>query len=544
MASEEASPVPHRDILAVLRLRKWSILCIAALTFAAGLFLSLRQTPVYEASTKILVKPFSSPLQSGSSILVDMPTEVQIVSSDQVLTLAVQKMSTTTSVPEAHGHLSVDNAASTNVLIIGYSNAVPLLAQQGAAAVGSAYLEYKTSQFRESVQTLEGPYLEEIDRITTKLTALNAKIQRSGGSATAAQQAQQVQLNTQLAVARSQLVPIEAIPLDPGDIIQVPALPQSPTSPKVAVNAAMALFVGVALGIGFAFLRDWFDDRVRSQEELEARAGAPVLALVPRAKGRRKRDQAMLVTRDAPSGPLAEAFRLLRTGLLFAATQHGCRTVLITSPSPGDGKSTISANLGVMLADAGKNVILVSADLRKPRLHRFFGVRDKPGLVDVLSHAVSAQVALTDSGIERLRLLPSGAMTSLHAELLASDAMGQLLRHRRLRIDRHTTCARGFRRTRPCSSYRLSGPRGRRSLVERRRSHAGQAAAGPGGREPLGLCAERVQPEEGGKPTVFLQVLLPVHPRAPRGRFERASPALRGNGEVSPRAEAGLNDEP
>ncbi|MGH2674907.1 MAG: polysaccharide biosynthesis tyrosine autokinase, partial [Actinomycetota bacterium] len=205
-------------------------------------------------------------------------------------------------------------------------------------------------------------------------------------------------------------------------------LPSSPASPNYLLNAALALFVGLALGVGLAFLRERLDDRLRGRDDLEARSGAPVFAVVPRVGGWKKRSESRLVTLTEPRSAPTEAYRTLRTGLLFAASQRDMRTVLITSPQVEEGKSTTAANLSVVLAQAGKRVILIDADLRKPRLHRFFQAPNEVGLTSVLSGQVQPHDGLAQPQVPNLRVLTSGPVPGNPAELLSSDQMGSLVK--------------------------------------------------------------------------------------------------------------------
>lgn len=141
----------------------------------------------------------------------------------------------------------------------------------------------------------------------------------------------------------------------------------------------------------------------------------------------RQYDNYALVTRDDPKSPAAEAYRTLRTNLQFAALDRPLRTLLITSAGPGEGKTTVAANLGVALAQSGKKVVVVGGDLRKPTLHQAFGLRNAAGLTSVLTGNVTWQDALQPSGVEGLSILPSGPIPPNPAELLASARMQEVL---------------------------------------------------------------------------------------------------------------------
>ena len=159
------------------------------------------------------------------------------------------------------------------------------------------------------------------------------------------------------------------------------------TQPKTTRNAILGVVLGLVLGLGLAFLRESLDTRVRSAEEIGERLGRiPLLARVA-APPKRFAAKNRLVMVDEPYGPHAEPFRILRTNLDFACLGREIRSVMITSAVEEEGKSTTVANLAVALARSGKRVVLVDLDLRRPFLHRFFGL-EGPGVTQIaLGHA-------------------------------------------------------------------------------------------------------------------------------------------------------------
>jgi capsular exopolysaccharide synthesis family protein len=199
---------------------------------------------------------------------------------------------------------------------------------------------------------------------------------------------------------------------------------------------ALGFVAGLVLGVGFAFVRERMDDRIHGRAQLEAAVGAPVLAVVPQVPGWRKRAQTKLVTTSASGSPAAEAYRSLRTNLQFISRDGTVRVISVTSPHAGEGKTTTVANIATTLALTGKRVMALSADLRKPRLHRFFGLDNERGLSSVLAgQAQLAEVARRVEGLDSLRIVTSGPVPPNPAELLSSDAMESLLTQLRSMAD-------------------------------------------------------------------------------------------------------------
>lgn len=193
--------------------------------------------------------------------------------------------------------------------------------------------------------------------------------------------------------------------------------------------------VGTLLGIGLAVVRDHFDDLVRDEDDAKRAAPMlPVLGRIPTGSA----DQRLVTLVDGAS-PSAEAYRGLSASVRFllAANQTsgltsgtgaaGGQVVLITSPDAGDGKTSTAANLSVAAARAGLRVVLVGTDMRRPKLHRRFGMPAGAGLSDVLAAEVPIREALLDVGVEGMWVLPAGTKPPNPAELLASPRMRELL---------------------------------------------------------------------------------------------------------------------
>jgi len=187
------------------------------------------------------------------------------------------------------------------------------------------------------------------------------------------------------------------------------------------------VILGLALAIGLAFARERLDERVGGRKELEQDLRAPVIALVPKAPGQRGGNETRLITISAPTGGAAEAYRTARTTLLYLAKEGGIQVILVTGPGQGEGKTTTTANLGVTLAQSGKHVIVVSCDLRRPRLHRYFDQPNGNGLSDVLTGKVDIPTAIRKTSVPGLLMISSGHLPSNPAELLASEVMDDFL---------------------------------------------------------------------------------------------------------------------
>jgi tyrosine-protein kinase len=168
--------------------------------------------------------------------------------------------------------------------------------------------------------------------------------------------------------------------------------PGTQVQPKTTRNVALGVLVGIALGVGLAFLRETLDTRVRSADEVGDRLGLPLLGHVPRPDGHLNGNLAAL---SEPTGAGAEAFRILRTSLDITRLQNDVASIVITSTTEGEGKSTTAANLAVTLARSGRHVILLDLDVRQPGVDRFFDLADRPGLTRVAAGEATMAEALS-----------------------------------------------------------------------------------------------------------------------------------------------------
>jgi capsular exopolysaccharide synthesis family protein len=209
------------------------------------------------------------------------------------------------------------------------------------------------------------------------------------------------------------------------NVLDAPVVPLQPVSDRWYLYVLIAGIIGAAVAMAGAYLLEFLDDRLVDIEQIQQVTGLATLGTLPAAKI--AADQSLIMLEN-PHSTDAEAFRVLRTNLLFASVDHKLSTLLITSPTPAEGKSFISSNLAVAFAQTGKRVILVDADLRKPTVHRIFGLVNNVGVTSALVSDVGAvDAALQATAIPELRVMTSGPLPPNPSELLSSHKMQDLL---------------------------------------------------------------------------------------------------------------------
>ncbi len=199
-------------------------------------------------------------------------------------------------------------------------------------------------------------------------------------------------------------------------------VPTAPSSPKPLKAGALALVVGLVFGAVLAFVLEFVDDRLESQAALEQLLpDVPVIGLVPVYADWPGRDDTHIACLESPDGPVAEAYRSLRVALQFMGSEGDHQVFQVTSSVQGEGKSATAANLAIMFSLAGARVMLIDADLRRPRLHRFFGTSNSIGLSSALMKGLPLKDVVQQPSGHRILFVPAGPTPSFPAELLQSE---------------------------------------------------------------------------------------------------------------------------
>ncbi len=423
-----AQPAPElRAYLATLWRRKWYILAMLGIVVPIALFYSYRQTPLYDSTAEVLIRPVNfdptQPATAGG--FINMLTEERVGSSSAVAKIASDRLGGSIT-----ASIEVSSVEGTESLLFRAVSPGPTAAQRTAQAFAEAYLHFRREEVLADLDAASQPIQNRIREIDQQLQEVQLQLLEENQTQSD-QTFLQIQFNSLLSQRGfleerlNDLVLPENINV--GEILQDAQFPFGPISPDHRRTTIFAVFVGLSLGIGIAFLRDRLDDRIRGGEVLEQRVGVPALGVIPRFGSRFRRTRPMLLSVSAPASGASEAFRALATRLVKSASEQGAKSVMVTSARDGEGKTLTAANLGVALAQAGKRVVLVSADLQRPGLESYFYAQNGTGLTDVLAGKKRAIEALSEVEIDNLRVLPTGPLSPTGGTVLNPESVSNVL---------------------------------------------------------------------------------------------------------------------
>jgi succinoglycan biosynthesis transport protein ExoP len=431
------------DYLAVLRRRLWLVLLVAVLVPALAVYLSTRQAELYESSADVLVtkENFASALSGVPAVYEDpyryIQTQLEVARAPELARHTLDSAGLQDRPAGALlGSSSVAGKADSDVLIFRVTDPDPATATKLATAYARQYTLYRNDLDTSSIKRA-------LREVSARIAEFESLPDRDSPL---------YESYSTLISRREQLRTMDALRTASARVIR-PAEFAAQVQPQPVRNGVFGLGLGLILGIGLAFLFHALDTRVRSADEVADRLGLNLLGRIPAPRGRGRKKQKLAMLADS-HGPMAESFRLIRTNVEFVNLERGASMVMVSSAVQGEGKSTTAANLAVAFASAGKKVVLVDLDLRRPVLEDLFQLGSSPGVTDVVLGYSSLEEALQriavsdvapDWAIESngrsastkgsLEVLGAGLPPPAPAEFLLTDALARLLQDLRDRAD-------------------------------------------------------------------------------------------------------------
>jgi capsular exopolysaccharide synthesis family protein len=220
-------------------------------------------------------------------------------------------------------------------------------------------------------------------------------------------------------------------------IIDEAIVPDKPVRPRKKMSLLIAFFIGMMGGSGLAFFFESLDQSVRSPEDIKNHIHLPVLASISVPKDKAAKETTPeFISELLPRSTIAESYKSLRTSVMFTAVEHKRKTLVLTSSGPKEGKTTTAVNLAIVMAQTGEKVLLLDADLRKPRVGKVFDIHEKEGLTEVLAGDRTVDEVLHKTDIKNLSAIVCGAIPPNPSELLGSHKMSELLEKLEKKFDR------------------------------------------------------------------------------------------------------------
>ncbi len=423
------------------------LIALGTLLAAGAAYVSSRlTTPVYAASTTLLVNeaPSSGKTADYTSILTSerlARTYSEMMTKRPVMTEVAKQVGLQESIADDLARrVSVNLVRDTQLVVLQVENEDPAMAASLANAIPEVFsrqnAELQADRYADSKANLN----KEINALKDQITEKQNEINAIGTPANAAREAELSRLQSELTQLRQSsaylLQSYESIRLAEAQstsnivVVEKAEVPSVPVRPRTLQNTLLGAVVGLLLSIGVVFLIEYLDDRVRSPEQIDRILKLPVVGLIAKFNGASAGGRIAPIAVREPRSPVVEAFRSLRTNIQFAGVDRPIKTLLVTSASPSEGKSTVAVNLAVVMSQAGLKVVLIDCDLRRPTVNKQFDLPNRFGLTDLmLQDAGQWSGVLQSSGVSNLQVVFSGSLPPNPSELLGSKRMQQFLEH-------------------------------------------------------------------------------------------------------------------
>lgn len=416
-----------RQYLSLLLYRAWLILLIGIVTGTISYLISMRLSPIYESTTSVLVNeaPESKSADYSSVLMSKQLTSTysQMMTNDLVLQQVASEYGLTNPMDEMKKWIVVSPIRDTQIIKVSVKTTNPEFSANIANAVVKTFStqiqDIQTQRFSQSKKTLESQLADTEKQITTYSSQMEIAASNEEKDRLEAKVTQYRTIYSNLLTSYEQIRLSEAQAVS--SVVQVePATANPiPVEPNLVLNTLFAALIGMLITGGIIVAREAFDDTIKTPDEITRRFNLPVLGVINHQP---VKTDAPITIRE-PRSPIAESYRTLRTNVSFASVDRPLRTLMITSAEPGDGKSTTICNLGVVLAQSGRRVLVADCDLRRPRIHTYFGLPNRHGMSTLIAHSEVLANVRKSTQVEGLSVVTSGSLPPNPSELMGSQKL-------------------------------------------------------------------------------------------------------------------------
>ncbi len=420
-----------KDYLSLVRRWAWLLAVGLVLGALGGLLVSIFQTPVYQASTRLLVMRAPQEKSTDYTYLSDqqlVQTYIQLLTTRPVIEGASAALGFVVDIDQ----IKVQQTRDTQAIQLTVEDQNP----QRASDIANVLVQVLINQ-NEVIQA--GRYASAEQNIQAQITQIENQIStmdtKTGAvsAETLLQQYQQIYINLINNLEAIRLARLQNTP----NVVQIESavVPVAPVRPRPVINTGLGAMAGLLLAGGIAFLIEYLDDTIRTPEDIERILKLPVIGYIGDINIGQNEVVDLHVLKH-PRSPVSEAFRSLRTNLEFTNVDRVLNKILVTSSGPGEGKTMIAVNLAAIIAQGGKRVLLIDADMRRPRIHSIFGVSNRVGLSTLFRGNMTVRsVMRAVDGMENVFVITSGSPPPNPTELLASAKMDYILQEASREVD-------------------------------------------------------------------------------------------------------------
>jgi polysaccharide biosynthesis transport protein len=432
-----------KDIIGPL-LKWWWLLVLATVIAGVSSYFATRDLPpIYQARTTLMVGGTINELNpSGNEVRISVQlaeyyatlAHREPIRSNTMAALGLTRL------PEYNAR-QLPNNQMVEILVVDTN---PQRAQAVANEMANQLIRISPTSSEQQNQARLAFLNEQLDALQVEINSANEalliKQEELRGASSAVQisdiQAEINALQSKLTILQSTygtyLSNTQSGAINTLSIIEPAVLPTWPIGPNKPLIISLVSAIGFVLAAAAAHLLEYLDKTLKTPDDISRVLGLPVIGFI--GEMNKKNREADYVA-ELPRSPIAESFRTLRTNIEFAGVDRPIRTILVTSTDTEDGKTTVSSNLGIIISQADKKVVIVDADLRRPRIHKELGIPTQPGLTEVFRDKISAFDAMRSWKDQRLSVMTAGSPPPNPAELLGSKKMEHILSSLREVVD-------------------------------------------------------------------------------------------------------------